>query len=582
ESMIQSDPVVITDDDSADGHPQLVAYSGSPLLFWNNDGRISCTDLTDYRGGTPEEDLPFMERLEPGGHSNAASSFFVTVQPNGALCIVWTDWAEGNGENGQTPAVFFREFDPDYKMPTGDDEQPYLYGNWGNAQLLASAGADQDISEIAYLDLGDRIVIAYKLTNKDENSWIASYDSYHAVLKEDNSLDFGLTFEPVCPLPGEPAALTVTVTNTGSLPTEKVTVKAELIDRDERVTPIGTQSFTGHYQSNGVVAAVFDDFVYPEQPEGCSIRVTAWENDLRESAVIRKLPLPCDADISFADIELTPLEDGRHLLSADVENNGNKALDGLLLIGYGEPTGPNGAQKFTDLAEPVDLSVDFKDAAHAVMCFAVPDDLYDEDGVCRLSLVAIDDTGAIYAEQTIVLHEDKAEDAVPADIRTNAENGELVLQKGDVASLEAAILPYAARSGYRIEYTTNDPAVAEIDAQGNLTARKAGETVVTVSVVKTESALFINSDCKGSTGDGKPLVIDENGWITGLEDTEAGTAVLTKEIAVTVKAGAEDPAPGDSAPIFFWIALAMIVVCGIVFLSVKAAKAGLRSEGGRQ
>lgn len=567
--MYQSEPQKLTDDDSVDAHPQAVLYNGQLLLFWNDNNELACTDLSAFFDKTSGDD-PYVDSLAPDMHDNAATSYFVTVQPDGKLCVIWTDWYEQDGT--LYPSIYYREYDPQYKIPTGNEKEPYVYGSWGNVQKLVTMREDQDISETAYLDAGNKVMLAFKITNKDDEGQITTYDSFIAVLKEGNSVDLEFEASPEYALPGETMTLTVKAKNTGSLPSEKVTVKAELIDADKNETEIGKKVFEEHYQTDGVVVAVFDEFVCPEDPQNCKIRITAWENDMSDSAVIKEFDLPYKADIELCDVELNRLGENEYAVSSDIENNGNKALNGTLLIGFYEEDGEDGKKTFTTAAEGIDVSLDARETGHEVLFFTVPDGRFDEEGKCELDLIVIDGED-VTADQTITLHKPSDGDIKPADIRTNTENGELTVKEGEKASLEAAITPYNAQSGYRIIYKADDPNIASIDDSGNITAISAGQTVITVSAVKDQAYLFINSDGMISSY-GQPLVIDDHGIITNMSSPDEQTPVLSKSISLTVteSGGSDSPATGEGIDLQLCIAIAITSLCCAAVIIIQIRK----------
>ena len=540
-SMIQSEPLFITENVIPDTHPQIVSYDGHVLLFWNKEKTIVCLDLTDRLDGDDETEH-FSDLLTPGAHSNAASSFYVTVQPNNNLSVVWTDWYKQGDE--LLPAVFYREYDPQFRLGTGDETDPYTYGSWGSVQKLVTAKANQDITEITYLDVGRTLMLCFKYTNKDEEGRIVSYDSFAAVLEEGNSVDFDFDIAPEYPLPGETATITVRARNTGSLPTEKVTVKTELIDKNGKITPIDTKVFEEHYQSNGVVDAVFDDFVCPDDPQDCRIRVTAWENDMSNSAYIKEFDLPYGAAIDLSDVELNKRGDNGYVVSADAENKGNRAFDGKLYVGFHEQDGANGKKAFAAAADGAEIGINAKEIGHGIIFFEVPDDRYDDEGVCELDLIAVDPDGNILADQLIKLHKPADVNSEPKDIRMNTAEDSLTIPAGKSVYLDAAVTPYTAQSGYRVVYSVDDPSTASVDASGVVTANKTGKTTLTVSAVKNQTSLFINSDGRILSEDGA-LVIDDNGRITNLAETEKQTPSITKKITLTVTKPVAGDCSGD-------------------------------------
>ena len=540
-SMAQSDPKVLTEDDSVDAQPQLVSYNNKPLLFWNNNGELACSDLADYLGGTDDTIDLYAGTYAPDVHENAATSYHVTVQPDGDLCIIWVDWEENEGKE-LVPAIYFREYDPDFKVKTGGGETDYTYGSWGNYQKLISVNADQDISEIAYIETNGRGMICCKIANKDDDGRILSYDYYSARFKEKNSVSLDLEFDVDYPAPGEYISFSVKAVNDGSLPSEKVTVMAELIGEEGNATPLGTQIFEEHYQSNGYVVAQFADVLFPEDPQDCKIRVTAWENDLEDCPEIAEFDLPYRAEIVLSNIELDKRDDEKYIVSLDIENRGNKEFEGKLLGGFRDETDENGDIVFTTAGDCIELKEPTKAVIHRVLLLEVSEDRYDDEGVCELDIVVIDGESRVAAEHPINLYKQSRNTAEPNDIRTGIENDELTMEEGQSVSVEAAVMPFAAQSGYHVVYGVEDTSVASVDPSGVVTAKAAGDTILTVSVVKNHSNLFINSDGQISSG-GNRLIIDEHGIITNLDDAEELAPVLTKNIMLTV-IDDEQPKPG--------------------------------------
>ena len=539
-TMEQTEPILISDRETADTNPQLITYNGRVQMYWNADGKIKCGDVKSYLENAETYDkscagVEGMEKL-----TNAASSYTVSVQPGGKLCIVWIDWEET--ENGKTPALYFREYDPEYNTDTDENETGRISGQWGAITKLVSVGEGQDLSEFSYLGQGRKMMLSYLITNKGGEGSNGSCDSVLTLLKGGNREELSMNVYPEYPVPGESATLSITAKNTASLPSKKITVKTELVRADGKAAEIGTQVFEEHLESDGKVTAVYDDFVMPDVPYGYKVRVYAWDDDLVTYPVVKEFTLPYSCDVDLTDIKLDTYTKTSYELSFSAENNGNKAFAGGAAVGYTvtEGEGENAVSVFKPLTEIVDLDLDVKEKGTKRFVFEVPDGLYDENGVCELELAVCDDKGHPVKQRAIYLYKPAAKPQAPTDIQTNGTDGEVKLTEGQSFSLDGRITPYDARGGYHVTYTAKDPQIASVDAYGNVTANKEGKTTVTVSAVKNQTSLFISGDLRGSNGAGVPLEIDENGRATEPEDAGEETIVLTKTVEISVTGAEHD------------------------------------------
>ena len=380
ETMEQSAPILLSEQETADTNPQLITYDGTVLMYWNQDGKLNCGDVVGYLNSTYNHAEYIENQAAPGVNNmgeiaNAASSYFVTVQPGGNLCIVWVDWEET--EDGNVPAVFFREYDPAYGTYKDSEGVDHTYGMWGNITKIASVEKDQDISDVAYLGSGRKMLISYKVANKEEEGGIASYDSSLMLLKGGNreEIDFSL-FPNEFPLAGEKTSLAVSVRNLASLPSSKLTVKADLIDKDGNITPVGTQVFEDHFESNEKVTALFEDLVYPEKPNNYVLRVTAWDDDLDDYPAVKYFRLPYSEKIGYSGADLIIRPDGSYEFCVDVSNDGNKAFDGHIAAGYTEMDGEgeNARSVFRALSQVEELKLGIGETGICSRDFASADE----------------------------------------------------------------------------------------------------------------------------------------------------------------------------------------------------------------
>ncbi|MBO4261590.1 MAG: Ig-like domain-containing protein, partial [Clostridia bacterium] len=551
ETMEQSAPILLSEQETADTNPQLITYDGTVLMYWNQDGKLNCGDVVGYLNSTYNHAEYIENRAARGVNNmgeiaNAASSYFVTVQPGGNLCIVWVDWEET--EDGNVPAVFFREYDPAYGTYKDSEGVDHTYGMWGNITKIASVEKEQDISDVAYLGSGRKMLISYKVANKEEEGGIASYDSSLMLLKGGNreEIDFSL-FPNEFPLAGEKTSFAVSVRNLASLPSSKLTVKADLIDKDGNITPVGTQVFEDHFESNEKVTALFEDLVYPEKPNNYVLRVTAWDDDLDDYPAVKYFRLPYSEKIGYSGADLIIRPDGSYEFYVDVSNDGNKAFDGHIAAGYTEMDGEgeNARSVFRALSQVEELKLGIGETGKKTLSFKVPDEFYDEEGVCELEVAAFSNGEAARTE-TLYLYKAAASTAEPEDILLNAEDGKADLSAGETLALGGTISPYDARNGYRIVYSVDDPSVASVDALGNVTALKEGKATVTASVVKENTSLFIAESYRASSG-GAPLSVDEFGVPTGLAETGAQEVLLSRTVEVTVTAAKYNVTEGSDS-----------------------------------
>ena len=541
ETMEQSAPILLSEEEKADTNPQLITYDGSVLMYWNQNGKLNCGDVVGYLNNTyNHEDYVYSHSVDGvnnmGQISNAATSYTVSVLPGGNLCIIWTDWEE-TGE-GNVAAVYFREYDPCYGTYKDDEGIDHTYGMWGNITKVASVEKGQDIGQVAYTGSGRKMLISYVRENKDDDSNISSCDSVTKLLKGGNRQEMSVAYYPnALPKPGSNTTAAVTVKNLASLPSNKITVKAELIDKDKKATLIDTVVIEDHFESNDKITAYFEDFEYPEDPSAYRLRITSWEDDLDDYPVVNEYSLPYRAAISFSDAALDTLKDGSYAFSLRILNEGNKSFDGDIAIGYvfREGEGDEEQNVFKKLTEKEELKLTVNDTKYKTLSFAVPDELYDDDGICELEVVAYENDRAARIEN-LYLYKTVKKEIEPSGIILNTEDGAIALGKGETRSLEGMITPFDARSGYRIVYSVDDPSVASVDALGNVKALKEGKTSVTASVVKEQTSLFISGDYMASSGNGAPLSVDEFGIPTGLDAVSEEAPLFTETVEVNVTA----------------------------------------------
>lgn len=125
-------------------------------------------------------------------------------------------------------------------------------------------------------------------------------------------------------------------------------------------------------------------------------------------------------------------------------------------------------------------------------------------------------------------------------------------------NLAASAINDAAVGASRIIYKADDPNIASIDDAGNITARSAGQTVITVSAVKDQAYLFINSD----------------GMITNMSSPDEQTPVLSKSISLTVteNGGSDSPATGEGIDLQLCIAIAITSLCCAAVIIIQIRK----------
>jgi len=289
-------------------------------------------------------------------------------------------------------------------------------------------------------------------------------------------------------------------------------------------------------ESDGKVIAVYDDFVMPDIPYGYKVRVYAWDDDLDGYPVVEEFCLPYSYDLNFSERKLDAYNNGLYELSFNSKNAGNKDFAGGVAVGYTvtEGEGENASSVFKPLSEIMDLKLNPDEETTTSLIFEAPVELYDEEGVCELELAVCDANGYQIKKQAVYLYRPVIKRSAPSEILTSEEGKTIELDEGQTFSLEGRITPYEARGEYHLTYTAADPGIASVDAQGNITANKAGNTTVTVSVVKNQMSMFVSSDQRGTDGAGVPLIIDESGRIAELGETIEETSVLTKTVEITV------------------------------------------------
>lgn len=556
ETMEQSAPVRLTNNLTADTNPQAVVYGDELQLYWNNNGIITCANplAIQEEAGENISLSDFGEIIET--MDGAAQTFIVTVQPGGNLCLLWNSWDQEHEEHEETDgaraALYYKEYDPDYKTETGDEENPYTYGKWGNVQMIDSAEANQDLNEIAYLDVGDVSIAAYKITNKAEDGTVESYDLYFSAFEERSSIDVDMAILPDYPMPNEKVILNISGTNTGSLPAEKVTMKAELVDKNGAATEIGTKVSDEHFQTSGSVAAAFEDFVIPANPSEYKVRVSAYEDELAEYPIVEEFPLPSGTDIALSDVELEQRGENQYSVSLNIQNKGNLNLDGGKVgLDYVDDdwSDMNAEHTFTPVSEAIPLTIAAKGETRESDSFDVSNDRFNEKGDCQIQLSIQDKDGKILASETLYLHSPKANEAAANDIYVNgtAQPDAISVKKGDTASFDVSIMPITARNGYHLAYSIDDPTVAEIDASGVVTGLKKGSAKLNIYAYKNENTMFIGSNSRAAKMDGTSIEIDENGMITNLTAASEQEPVLTKTVDITVTGSSSSGGGGGSS-----------------------------------
>lgn len=538
-TMEQSEPERLTDNAVVDRNPQIADYNDTLQLYWNHGGVIKMVDLEEYAGYKAGDEAEFIKEIANcaatiEAASNAAHSFHVKKFSDGRLALVWQGPKTENGASRN--ALFYKEYDPQFKRTDFDDEgNAYdVYGSWGNTQTVTVLGENESCTEFSFLDNGERSMICYNVRIADGGGNIASHDAHLLVLEEATTVDVKTSFAPKYPKAGDNVTLDVKLKNTGSLPSEKLTVQIDLVDKDGTVTPIEDKVLEAHYQTDGEVTLSYNLEV-PENFADSLIRVVAWENDLQKSAKIERVKFPCASVIGIENAKLTRCGSG-YALAFDVKNEGNKDFDGTVgLDCVAESLGVFGDNEtFTPVTEDAPISVAAKSSERKVVFFDVAEDkLSAQDGRCELMLTVRNGEDKTVASKTLYVQKNTTSE-IP-EVKSvwfgSSENVPLLrLNKDDEASLNAQIMPYNARGGYHLEYKSSNPSVATVDSAGNVKAIKGGSANITVSAVKDQAAMVVGADHISNIAANEYGVVDIA--------TSAKQVVMTKTVSVSVAGSA--------------------------------------------
>ena len=523
-TMEQSEPIRLTDDMAPDANPQAIAYDGELWFFWYRDGSAMYARSASSLGTALIDSARRVDTAD-----GTPAGFAVSVQPSGDMYLMWNGMYTSEDTGERCSALYYKEYDPAYDSVTDEDGNSYAIGGWGKLQRIATSdSAYSVIGEYAFLDAGDQAMTAYKLQNNTKNGRISSYDAVYGIYDETNSIELSASFYPEYPVPGETAELTVVAENTGSLPSGKVTVKAELVDSEGAVTAIGTQTVEGHFRSSGCATVTFTDVSIPHELVNRKVRLTAYEDDHTAKPAVETCDIPYGYDVEVTDLELMR-GDGGYLIVLSADNNGNVKFDGSIKLEY---PGEGDVRVTND----VPFTATAKNIGRETLCFDVPDDRFDENGECIIYLTLLAKDGEEIFSAPIGLTRKKIAEADAADIYVNGSSdpGEITVGKDRTAVIDADVMPYNARSGYRFVYSIDDPDVASVDTTGRLTANHAGKAQLMIQAYKNTQTLIIRSDNRAVYDDGTKLKINSKGMVTNMRSAEQSEPALTKIVDITV------------------------------------------------
>lgn len=556
ETMTGTAPVRLTNNLTADTNPQLINYQGNIELYWNNNGSISYIILSDISDDVlaAGEDLA-AEAYTLEDMASAAQTFTLSPQPDGNLYMLWNALKFDDNNKQGKDKVYIKGYDADYEIKDKTTNEVLGKGAWGSADILETDEVDNgDFSELCCTTLPNgRVLLVGKITDKDNEENITGYEAFYDIYESESSIDINADVTPAYPVAGVPAVLNVKGTNVGMLPSDKVTVKAQLAKRDgSEATDLGSEEINGHFQSMDYFSKAFD-FTMPEDPQDYQFVITAWENDLSDTATVIKKDLPTGTSMSLSDADLRSGKTNSYETSFDIENSGNKEFGGGYIKIEKEPetwNEPNNTEQPVVLKDNIGVdTIAAKSTIHEYMTFDLPSDKTDADGMNEITIMLYDASGTQVAEKTLFINKTTTTAAANVeDIYINDAAGTqtINMKSGESKTIEAAVMPITAREMTNLTYKVDDPSVAQIDTAGSLKALKKGTAKVTVSAYRSDSALFVNADNLAYNMDGNGINIDENGIPLNLSSAAASAPVFEKTIEVNVSETTQSSGSGGT------------------------------------
>lgn len=336
----------------------------------------------------------------------------------------------------------------------------------------------------------------------------------------DGSVAMDAAFYPAYPLSGERAAAVASARSLAAIPTDKLTLRAELVNASSGETEdLGTRDSNSRSVTERVA------FAMPEDAEGWTLRLTAWEDELSGQPSVMELPLPCGARPDFAHVRVDELGVGRYAVAFDVVNAGNRALSGATIRLQKEPENVLAACALPGVAA--------KEERHEYVSFALPDELCNESGENVVWLLAESAEGEVLAKRALTIRREKP-NARPEKLAVNGSDAEkqISLRVGETSTLNAVPLPAGSGSGCAVVYRSEDAKVASVDANGRITAVSAGATVVRAEAALAGDTLLIDAENVLSSRSGS-LTKDKHGMV---QYASGGGKALAVDITVLVSA----------------------------------------------
>ncbi|MDD6484461.1 MAG: S-layer homology domain-containing protein [Clostridiales bacterium] len=555
-TMEGSGPVRLTDNLLSDTNPQLINYNDAIMLYWSRGGKIAGVNMSGLSKTNEEiKDIGVYSDILSGTEA-AAQTFVVSEQPTGDLYLIWngncTETSQ-TGENETRSAVFMRCYDEDYQILDEETGESLGVGMWGEASVVRTAeNGSTNINELTCTAItDDEIILSGKET--DRSSGTEEYSIFLNIYKLASSVSMQTSFVPEYPMPGDGASITVDAKNYGSLPSHKLTIKAQLMKKDgSEVTELGTKVFDGHVQSASSITECFD-FTMPENPEDYSIALTAWENELEDAPCKEYAELPSGAKTSISDIVSEPLGGDKYALGFDIVNSGNKDLDGAVLLIEKAPEHWNDLENtegYTALTEEISIdTVRSMASKHEYISFNLPRELCDTDDANDIRISVIDADGGTAAQKTVYLNTVQGGNRVINDIYINgkSEPDRITLKRGENTAVEAAVMPITARGAYHISYTSENPDVAEIEPSGTLKGISTGTAKIRIDAYRMDEGLFIAKDNLAFYSDGTPADRNEDGGADAAGEYIAKDAEFTKTVEVSVTGSSSHSSGGGAS-----------------------------------
>ena len=555
-------PAGITNNQVEDSNPQV----SEDCLFWNCDGYISYLNWYTFMSTSSIDSVDEQSFLRVLNEKNieAAQSFTVTSGQDGNRYIVWSEinkiLSDFEGVDPISERQLYAAMYDARMSQVGLDEnmQPIYVGGWGSKQKITEKVGEYNNEQSVVVDSQGMVTIAnrkYEMiddantpepdrTESDTSSLVIRRFEPKTTLMISAS---DITTYPEFPKAQEQVMLTVNARNEGFKPSDKVTFRFELYDKDQGWVQYGEDNIVySHLASDGIVSAD-TSFIMPEDysdENPVKLRVTAWEENYTSTSSVEHIVITPKENLVLNQCNGELLNCDMVKITGNVLNTGSKAADDVEVT-IEVPDKTTGEIKVIKM-----LSYDRVDTSNILdinEIFLVPDIDFDKDDIMKFIIrvkETVNNEQITFATNTVVVAQPKSWNTQISEIQIN-NNQPISLKTGTVKNTDARILPSGAISQYRLQYTSLNPDIATIDyVNGTITGVSKGTAEILVEAVRFENAYFCDLNNRLFDSNGNLIEFNEDGSLKNIPDAENNDTVMaSKSVFITVTDSQADSEP---------------------------------------